>query len=66
MHTLGMVLVLIGVILVALDWLFGPPAATGHQRIRTGLLHLGIVLVGLGVLFLFDWAFSVTKLAPAS
>lgn len=49
----GQVLILIGLILVALDyilWRSGP--ATRRSPYHTwGLLHLGIILIGLGVLW---------------
>jgi hypothetical protein len=64
MHTFGMILVLVGGILVVLDWLFGPPAPAGRRQIaRAGLLHLAILLVAVGVLCLFAWDFSHVKLA---
>lgn len=49
MRRLGMILVIIGCCLVALDWILG---ATGRGRRSgwNGLLHLGILLIGLGVL----------------
>lgn len=67
MHTFGMVLVVAGAILALLDLLFGPGAPTPRrQYAHPWLLHVAIILIGLGVLFLFDWSFSATKLAPAS
>lgn len=50
MHQLGMILVIIGLCLVTLDWILG---STGHTRVngnRVGLFHLGVILIGVGVL----------------
>jgi hypothetical protein len=64
MHTFGMILILVGAILAALDWLFGPVAPSGRRQIaRAGLLHLAIILIAVGVLCLFAWDFSHAKLA---
>ena len=59
MHTLGMILVLVSGILVVLDWLIGPGApTTRRQYARTGLLHLAILVLAIGVLCLFKWHFT--------
>ncbi len=49
MHKLGLILVIIGTALVALDWIlgFGPYPARGRQ---IGLLHIGVALIGIGVM----------------
>lgn len=50
MHQLGMILVIIGLCLVALDWILGFSGHTRANGNRVGLLHLGVILIGLGVL----------------
>jgi uncharacterized membrane protein len=44
---LGALLVIIGVLLVVIDFALGHVNA---ERARTGLLHAGVVLIGIGVL----------------
>jgi len=47
MH-LGALLVIVGLILVVLDFAVGHLASP--ERYRTGLLHAGVILIGVGVL----------------
>ena len=44
---LGALLVLLGIVLVVIDFALGH---VGPERARTGLLHAGIILIGIGVL----------------
>ena len=47
---LGAILVLVGVLLVVIDFALGHvPRGEGHYS-NTGLLHAGVVLIGVGVL----------------
>lgn len=44
---LGALLVLLGIVLVVIDFALGH---LGPERARTGLLHAGVILIGIGVL----------------
>lgn len=50
MRRLGMFLVIIGNCLVVLDWILGATGRTRTAGPRLGLLHVGVFLIGLGVL----------------
>lgn len=50
----GQLLIVIGLVLVALDyilWRSGPGPRRGPAYHTWGLLHLGIIFIGLGVLW---------------
>lgn len=51
-HAFALILVIIGVALVALDWILAatPRTSVGPRTARSALLHIGVILIGIGVM----------------